>query len=127
MEGAVVRGQRAPGEADSSTEELAALVERNSSPLPIPPGHSLNTIDFAAPAGAEACECVIGPTYLGRTPPKRLVGRESRAQTFNQPPPRRAARRSAAPCYAAPAQGSGTRRVFLIGSAPALSGSPTNA
>src|SRR5437667_10286889 len=75
MEGAVVRGKRAPGEADSSTEELAALVERNSSPLPIPPGHSLNTIDFAAPAGAEACECVIGPTYLRRTPQLSRRGR----------------------------------------------------
>jgi hypothetical protein len=27
MEGAVIRGHRAPDEADSSTEELAALVE----------------------------------------------------------------------------------------------------
>ena len=45
----------------------ATYTKSNSSSFPIPSGQSLNTIDFAALAGAEECECVIGPTYLGRT------------------------------------------------------------
>src|SRR5467141_3406781 len=47
----------------SETATRMTMLNGNSSPCPIPPDHSLNTIDFAAPAGAEACECVIGPTY----------------------------------------------------------------
>src|SRR4029450_474787 len=40
MEGAVIGGHRAPGEADSSTQELAALVEHGASRAPRPPALS---------------------------------------------------------------------------------------